>query len=76
MRADSLARKLQDNNLTDFWKEVKVMNNNKTPLPSDTEGVSSPQKIAEVWHKHYRILFNCVKSNTEPIMNLLVSLQT
>ena len=45
MRADSLARNLQNNNPTDFWKEVKVMNNNKTPLPSDIEGVSSPEKL-------------------------------
>ena len=60
MRADSLARKLQNNNLTDFWKEVKVLNNKKTPLPSDIE-VSSPDKIAELWRRHYSNLFNCVK---------------
>ena len=63
MRADSLARNLQNNNPTDFWKEVKVMNNNKTPLPSYIEGVSSPEKIAELWREHYCNLFNCVKSN-------------
>lgn len=63
MRADSLARKLQNNNLTNFWKEVRVMNNSKTPLPSDIEGVSSPEKIAESWREHYCNLFNCVKSN-------------
>ena len=60
MRADSLARKLQNNNLTDFWKEVKVLNNKKTPLPSDIE-VSSPDKIAELWRRHYSNLFHCVK---------------
>ena len=39
------------------------MNNSKTPLPSDIEGVSSPEKIAELWREHYRNLFICVKSN-------------
>lgn len=63
MRADSLARKLQVNNLTDFWKEVKVMNNSKTPLPADIEGVSSPGKIVEIWREHYCNIFNCVNSN-------------
>lgn len=62
MRVDSLAKKLR-NSLTDFWKEVKVMNNSKIPLPSDIEGVSGPEKIAELWREHYRNFFNCVKSN-------------
>lgn len=34
MEADLLARKLQNNNHSPFWKDVKVMNNHKTPLPS------------------------------------------
>ena len=63
LRAKSLASKLENNNTTDFWKEVNVLNNHKTPLPSDIEGVSSPEKIAEVWREHYFRIFNCVKSN-------------
>lgn len=63
MRADSLARKLLNNNLIDFWQEVKVMNSNKTSLLADIEGISSSEKIAELWREHYRDLFNCVKSN-------------
>lgn len=66
MRADALARKMQNNNLTDFWKEVTIINNSRTPLP---EGVSCPQKIADLWREHYTKLFNCVKSNTVRIDN-------
>ena len=69
MRADSLARKMQNNNLTDFWKGVKIINNNRTPLPSDIEVVSCPEKIADLWREHYSKLFNCVKSNTVRIDN-------
>uniref|UniRef100_A0A8C1PP13 Reverse transcriptase domain-containing protein n=1 Tax=Cyprinus carpio TaxID=7962 RepID=A0A8C1PP13_CYPCA len=39
------------------------MNNNKISLPADIEGISSPEKIAELWREHYCDLFNCVKSN-------------
>ena len=76
MRADSLARNMQNNNLTDFWKEVKIINNNRTPLPSDIEGVSCPEKIADLWREHYSKLFNCVKSNTVRIDNEYKGLST
>lgn len=48
MLAESLARKPQNNNLNDFWKKVKVVNNTNAPLTSGIDGVSSPEKIAEV----------------------------
>lgn len=38
------------------------MNNAKTPLPSNIEGVCGTDNIAELWHKHYCDLFNSVKS--------------
>lgn len=48
MLAESLARKPQNNNPNDFWKKVKVVNNTNAPLTSGIDGVSSPEKIAEV----------------------------
>lgn len=69
MRADSPTRKLQKNNYNDFWKEVRVLNSSKTPLPSDIEGVCGQDKI-DVWHEHYYNLFNCVKSNAVVIDNV------
>ncbi|ELU11326.1 hypothetical protein CAPTEDRAFT_210610 [Capitella teleta] len=38
MRADSLAMKLTCNNDREFWKEVKMMNNSRTPLPNNIDG--------------------------------------
>ena len=34
LRKESLARKLVDKNPIEFWKEVKHMNANNTPLPT------------------------------------------
>ena len=62
MRADSLARKLQNRGHKDFWKEVKSMSNSKTPLPTNIEGISGEERIVELWRKHYSDLFNCLRS--------------
>ncbi len=39
------------------------MNNHKTSLPYDIEGVCGSDNIAELWREHFFKLFNCVKSN-------------
>ena len=38
MRRDTLATKLQSNNVEGFWKEVKVIDNCNTPIPTNIEG--------------------------------------
>ena len=63
MRADSLAMKLQNNNVNDFWKEIKNIGNSKTAFPSNIDGVSGPDDIVQLWKKKYFELLNCVKSN-------------
>ena len=63
MRSDSLARELQKNNLNDFWKEIKTINNCKKSLPSNIDGVSGPDEISQLWRKQYYELLNCVKGN-------------
>ncbi len=40
MRSNSMAKKLQHNNVYEFWKEVKVLNNSKVPLPISIDGVA------------------------------------
>ena len=70
MRADSLARKLQKNNLHDFWKEIKTLNNVKTSLPSNIDGVCGSEEIAQLWQKQYYELFNGVKSNPVVVDNV------
>lgn len=70
MRVDSLARKLQNNNHYEFWKGVTDMNNSKTSIPSNTEGVCGPVKIADVWFEHCCNLFTCVKNNVFVVENV------
>ena len=62
MWANSMAKKLQQNNANDFWKEVQVINKSKVPLPSSIAGITGSENIAEIWRKHYSDIFNCVKS--------------
>ena len=61
MGADSMARKMMSNNMTDFWKEVRSLNSCKSSLPSTVEGVSGEDNIAELWRKHFSSLFNCLQ---------------
>lgn len=62
MRADALAKRL-NNYYYDFWKEVKVLSNCKTSLPSDI-GASGTENILEKLCKHYHELFHCIRSKT------------
>lgn len=70
MRANSMAKKLQNNNVNDFWKEVKVINNSKMPLPSSVNGVTGSEQIAQLWSEHYGGIFNCVKSEEFHVGNV------
>ncbi len=63
MRKESLAKNLHDNNVDNLWKEVRLINNSSTPLPTNIDGVVGVDKITEIWRKHYFDLFNCIRSN-------------
>ncbi len=59
----TMARKLQTNNVYEFWKEVKVVNNSKMPVFYSIDGITEPENIVELWRRHYEKMFNCVKSD-------------
>ena len=63
IRADNMARKMADKNYTDFWKEIKMVNNSRVPLPSSIEGVSGRQNITLLWKEHFENLLNSVGRN-------------
>lgn len=44
-----------------------MIDNSKTPLPTNIEGVVGGDKIAELWKNNYKELFNCVYSNTDSV---------
>ena len=62
MRANSMAKKLQECDVYVFWKEVNVSNSIKMALPSSIDGISGDENIAELWGKHFRGILNCVVS--------------
>ena len=47
----------------EFWKEVKVINNSKMPVPSSIEGTTGSENNAELWEGTIKNVFNCVKSD-------------
>ena len=55
-----MAKKLHQNDVYEFWKEVSVSNNSKMPLPSSIGGIPGDENIAELWRSHFRGIFNCV----------------
>ncbi len=61
MRANSMAKKFQKRDVRDFWKEVKVINISKVPLPASIEGVVGAETIVKLWREYYRDIFNCVE---------------
>ena len=64
LRKESLAKKLSDHDYNSFWKEIKLMNNCKTPLPTTIDGISGEANIAELWKKHFSSLLNSVESRS------------
>lgn len=60
VRSDSLAGRLQNSGANDFCKEIKRMNNSKTSLPTDVDGVIGSEETTQLWQKHHYELFNKV----------------
>ena len=60
LRKDALANKLAQGKPDEVWKDVRLMNNCRTPLPCSIDGVSGDANIAGVWKEHFEQLFNCI----------------
>ena len=57
MRKDSLTKKLAGTSPKAFWDEIKSVSNNTMSLPTNIEGVTGRNNIAELWRNHYKDLF-------------------
>ena len=68
MQKEALAKKQSDKKIREFWKEVSVTNNCKTPLPDNIENANGPDEIVKLWRKHFQDIFNCLKHNDENLM--------
>ena len=67
MRKESMAKKLSDRKVKEFWKEVSVSNNCKTPLPDNIEEANGANEIVDLWKKHFHAIFNCIKNKNRDI---------
>lgn len=52
--------RLQNNSPNDFCKGIKRMNNSKTSLPTDVDGVIGSEETTQLRQKHHYELFNNV----------------
>lgn len=51
-----MAKKLLNKNITDFLKEVRILNNCRISIPCTVDGVSGADNIVELWRQHYLII--------------------
>ena len=61
LRKDALANKLLQGKPEEFWKDVRLMSNCRTPLPCSIDGVSGDRDITDLWKTHFEQLFNCIE---------------
>ena len=62
MRADALARSMMNNDMTEFWKDVKKNSNSNVSLVTNVDGSVGNTEIAEMWKCHYKSLLNSVQN--------------
>ena len=65
MRANAMATSLTNKDQVSFWKHVGKINNLRTPLPSNVNGVTGHGNITDMWSKHYEALLNSIKHESE-----------
>ena len=62
MKADVLARPMMNNDMNDFWKDVKKNSNSNVSLATNVDGSVGDNEIAEMWKCHYKSLLNSVQN--------------
>ena len=67
IRDEKIATKLLSNDHT-VWRDIKKINDTKSPLPNSINGITNKEDIAEFWKNHYSNLFNCIP-NSQYIYN-------
>jgi hypothetical protein len=57
-KADAVAKKFLNKDTKLFWKEIKKINCQATPLSCNINGVTGQHNIVKLWQKHYQTLLN------------------
>lgn len=68
MQANSLAKKLQHNNMSEFWKDINLFNHSKSLMPASIDGITGDKNIAELWKNLHCIL--CVNNERFNVANI------
>jgi hypothetical protein len=61
-KADAMAAQLSNNDVKDFWKNVKQISQNKSVIANVVNGCTGEWDIAVMWENHYKQLFNSVNN--------------
>ena len=62
MKADALARSMMNNDMNEFWKDVKKNTNSNVSLATNVDGSVGDTEIAEILKCHYKSLLNSVQN--------------
>ena len=65
LRADALASKLTRGDIKCFWRKVKKYNPGNVANSSRIENETGSQNITNMWHDHYKQLFNSVNDTDD-----------
>ena len=62
--ADSYARSLSDKDFKSFWSSIhKSSHANSAQFANVVGGCSGDVNISEMWHNHFKLLYNSVKDD-------------
>ena len=64
IKSDRLAGDLLQDNVVDFWKNVRNLTSNKASNSTCIDAVVGEQNIADYWRSHYEGIFNSVQNTT------------
>ena len=65
LHADALASKLANGDIKCFWKKVKKYNSGNVANSNRIENETESQNITNMWHDHYKHLFNSVNDKDD-----------
>ena len=65
LRADALASKLANGDIKGFWKKVNKCNSGNVANSNRIENETRSQNITNMWHDHYKQLFNSVNDTDD-----------
>ena len=70
MRTDALVRSMMNNDMTEFWKDVKKNTNSNVYLATNVDGSVGDTELAEMWKCHYISQLNRVQNEAfkKPVM--------